>query len=79
VAVIKAEKGDLVLVPPGYGHVTINASEKTLEMANWVCRDFSSVYEPVKRLAGASYSFLRTVLPKTLFTGISRLFVTLNL
>ncbi|KKG09494.1 glucose-6-phosphate isomerase family protein [Methanosarcina sp. 2.H.A.1B.4] len=59
VAVIKAEKGDMVLVPPGYGHVTINASEKTLEMANWVCRDFSSVYEPVKRLSGAAYFLLK--------------------
>jgi len=59
VAVIKAEKGDLVLVPPGYGHVTINASDKTLEMANWVCRDFSSVYEPIKRLSGAAYFLLK--------------------
>ncbi|WP_410508866.1 glucose-6-phosphate isomerase family protein [Methanosarcina hadiensis] len=58
-AVIKAEKGDLVIVPPGYGHVTINASENTLEMANWVCRDFSSVYEPIKRLSGAAYFLLK--------------------
>ncbi|HEY3360791.1 MAG TPA: glucose-6-phosphate isomerase family protein [Methanosarcina sp.] len=59
VVVITAEKGDLALVPPGYGHVTINASEKTLKMANWVCRDFSSVYEPIKRLSGASYFLLK--------------------
>lgn len=59
IAVIKADKGDLVLVPPGYGHVTINASDKTLEMANWVCRDFSSVYEPIKRLSGAAYFLLK--------------------
>lgn len=59
VVVIKAEKGDLVLVPPGYGHVTINASDETLKMANWVCRDFSSVYEPIKRLSGASYFLLK--------------------
>lgn len=59
VVVITARKGDLVLVPPGYGHVTINASDTTLEMANWVCRDFSSVYEPIKRLSGASYFLLK--------------------
>ena len=59
VAVITAEKGDLILIPPGYGHVTINASERTLEMANWVCRDFSSIYEPIKRLCGASYFLLK--------------------
>lgn len=58
VVVITAEKGELVLVPPGYGHVTINASDRTLEMANWVCRDFNSIYEPIKRLSGASYFLL---------------------
>lgn len=71
VAVIKAEKGDLVLVPPGYGHVTINSSEKTLEMANWVCRDFSSVYEPIKRLSGAAYFLLKDGFAKNpLYTNV---------
>ena len=28
-------------------------------MANWVCRDFSSIYEPIKRLCGASYFLLK--------------------
>lgn len=71
VAVIKAEKGDMVLVPPGYGHVTINASEKTLEMANWVCRDFSSVYEPIKRLSGAAYFLLKDGFAKNpLYTDV---------
>ena len=71
VVVITAEKGDLVLVPPGYGHVTINASENTLEMANWVCRDFSSVYEPIKRLSGASYFFLEDGFAKnTLYRNV---------
>lgn len=59
VVIIEAAKGDLVIVPPEYGHVTINASERTLEMANWVCRDFSSIYEPIKRLSGASYFLLK--------------------
>jgi glucose-6-phosphate isomerase len=59
VAIIEAKKGDLVIVPPKYGHVTMNASETTLEMANWVCRDFSSIYEPIKRLSGASYFLLK--------------------
>jgi len=59
VVVITAEKGDLVLVPPEYGHVTINASENTLKMANWVCSDFFSIYEPIKRLSGASYFLLK--------------------
>jgi glucose-6-phosphate isomerase len=59
VAIITAKKGDLVLVPSGYGHVTINASKEELKMANWVCRDFTSIYEPIKRLSGASYFLLK--------------------
>jgi glucose-6-phosphate isomerase len=55
VVVIKAKKGDKVLIPPNYGHVTINPSNKRLKMANLVSRDFSSVYEPIKEKGGAAY------------------------
>lgn len=55
VVVVKAKKGDKVLIPPNYGHVTINPSEATLKMANWVASAFSSIYEPMKRRGGAAY------------------------
>jgi glucose-6-phosphate isomerase len=54
VILIKAKEGDNVLIPPGYGHVTINPSSSELEMANWVCRDFSSVYRPYADRKGAA-------------------------
>jgi len=53
--IVRARKGDKVVVPPNYGHVTINPSEKPLKMANWVCRSFKSVYEPYKLLHGGVY------------------------
>jgi len=59
VAVVHASAGDKVLVPPGYGHVTINRSNKTLKMANFVARDFSSLYEPYRAKGGAAYFFTR--------------------
>jgi glucose-6-phosphate isomerase len=55
VILVKATKGDKVIVPPNYGHVTINASEKTLTMANWVCRSFESLYDPYTQLHGGAY------------------------
>jgi len=55
VTVLQARQGDKVLVPPNYGHVTINPAEKTLKMANLVCRSFTSIYEPYKLLHGAAY------------------------
>lgn len=58
VLVCEAKAGDLALVPPGYGHITINNSDDTLKMANWVCRDFESLYEPIKKLFGGAYYLL---------------------
>ncbi len=55
VVVFKAGRGDKVIIPPDYGHVTINPSNKVLKMANWVCRDFSSFYGPYKEKGGAAY------------------------
>ncbi len=55
IVVVKAKKGDKVIIPPNYGHVTINPTETALKMANWVARAFSSIYEPMKRRGGAAY------------------------
>ncbi|MBN1455132.1 MAG: glucose-6-phosphate isomerase [Methanomicrobia archaeon] len=55
VIVIQARRGDKVIIPPHYGHVTINPTNTTLKMANWVARSFSSVYEPYKERGGAAY------------------------
>jgi glucose-6-phosphate isomerase, archaeal len=55
VILVKATRGDKVIIPPNYGHVTINPSEKTLKMANWVCRSFESFYESYTQLHGGAY------------------------
>lgn len=52
---VEAEAGDKVLIPPGYGHITINPGSDFLVMSNWVARDFSSIYGPLKELAGGAY------------------------
>ncbi len=59
VILIKAAQGDKVIIPPGYGHLTINASNKVLKMANWVARDFESIYLPVKEKGGGAYFILQ--------------------
>ncbi|MEM0214926.1 MAG: glucose-6-phosphate isomerase family protein [Archaeoglobaceae archaeon] len=55
---VEAEKGDLVIVPPNCGHVTINPTKKVLLTSNWVCRDFVSIYEPYTNLRGACYYYV---------------------
>lgn len=58
VILIKASEGDKVIIPPGYGHLTVNASNKELKMANWVARDFDSIYPPIKEKGGGAYFLL---------------------
>lgn len=55
VAVINARRKDKIIIPPNYGHVTINPSEQTLIMANIVSSKFKSIYEPMKRMGGGAY------------------------
>jgi len=53
---VVAVKGDIVLIPPGYGHVTINpAPDETLTMANLVSVEFSSEYVFYDEIQGAAY------------------------
>jgi len=57
---IKAEKGDFVIMPPFYGHVTINPSEtKKLKMANWISPDCKSDYSDFVNLQGACYFYVK--------------------
>jgi len=55
VRLVRAGPGDLVLIPPGYGHVTINPGKATLAMANVVSTLFESDYSVYERLQGAAY------------------------
>ena len=55
---VYAKPGDKVVIPPGYGHVTINPFNETLVMANWVGSNWSSDYSPVCSKRGAAWYVL---------------------
>lgn len=55
VIVVKAKRGDTVIIPPGYGHITINPGTTTLKMANWVSSSFDSRYEDIEQKQGGAY------------------------
>jgi len=57
VFVIKAKKGDVAVIPSGYGHITINPSNKDLKMANWLDKDCKSDYYPIQKMQGACYFY----------------------
>lgn len=54
---IEATKGDYVVIPPHYGHITINHGKETLKMANWVYGGFESVYKPIEEKEGGGYFY----------------------
>jgi len=57
---VAAKPGDKVLIPPQFGHVTINPGDDYLIMSNWVAREFTSSYDSYRELCGAAYYELRT-------------------
>ena len=55
VIVAKAKAGEVVVVPPNYGHITINPSKETLVMANIVYGGFKSQYKEIGEKHGGAY------------------------
>ncbi|MFA5080098.1 MAG: glucose-6-phosphate isomerase family protein [Candidatus Paceibacterota bacterium] len=54
---IKARKGESVIVPGEYGHITINATDKVLKMANWVSKNCISEYDNISKMHGACWFY----------------------
>jgi len=55
VILVSAEKGDKVVIPPNYCHLTINPSSQELRMANFVSTEFESDYGPIIEKKGGAY------------------------
>lgn len=63
---ISAEENDKIVIPPNYEHLMINASNKELKTANWVCRAFASnIYETIKEKHGFCYYALKNKMGET--------------
>ena len=53
--VLRAEAGEKAMMPPDYGHVTINSTGAPMVMTNWVCSEFKSYYDSVAACHGFAY------------------------
>lgn len=54
---------DKMIVPPGFGHVTINASKEPLVIANIFIDQVTSIYDYYKKHRGAAYYLLNQESP----------------
>jgi len=64
VLIVSASAGDKAVVPPGFGHVSVNIGNTPLVMANIVSTNFNSLYESYKERKGAAYYVLKNGKPK---------------
>jgi glucose-6-phosphate isomerase len=55
---VEAKRGEALIIPPNYGHVTVNTGGEPLVMANLVSDRFTSVYERYISMGGAAYYLL---------------------
>lgn len=55
VVLVEAKKNEKIIIPPSYGHITINPSNRKLKMANFVSNRFLSIYEPIRKGGGGAY------------------------
>jgi len=54
--VVHARAGQKIIVPPNYGHVTLNPNpDQPMVMSNWVCDWFKSTYDAVVQARGFAY------------------------
>jgi glucose-6-phosphate isomerase len=59
VMLVDAKEGDVMLIPPGYGHASINNGKQDLVLANIVYDRFESSYDDHRENKGAAYYYLR--------------------
>ncbi len=53
--VVEALPGQKVVIPPGYGHITINPGDEPLVMSNVTADGFKSIYKPLEELHGGAF------------------------
>ena len=59
VYLVETKKGEKAIMPPGFGHVSINPEKTRLKMANWIGL-FDYNYETYENLRGSSYYLLES-------------------
>jgi len=56
---IEAKRGDFIIVPPKYTHLTINPSKAELKLGNWISERCKNIYEPLEKMGGACYFYTK--------------------
>ena len=63
---VEAGPGEKAVMLPGFGHLTANAFDEPLVMANWIRDDFAYDYGPYRALRGGGYRIICGSVPDTI-------------
>jgi len=74
VIIVDAKAGDKILMPPNYGHVTVNRGKSTLIMSNIVCDHCMSDYSEYQKMHGAAYYIVKGkgIIPNPSFKSLPK-------
>lgn len=64
--IVEAEPGEKVIIPPNFGHISINASSEPLVLSNWIAGGFAYDYQPYRELRGGGSRVIEGSVPDTI-------------
>lgn len=75
---VKAQAGQKIIIPPGFGHILVNPGPEHLVTSNWVSSEFKSEYGLYKQAKGAAYFIMNengkvTCVPNPYFKKVASL------
>lgn len=66
VYLVEAGPGEKAIMPPGFGHISINARPEPLVLANWISNACIYDYEPYRRFRGGGYRVIEGTVSDTI-------------
>jgi len=57
---IRAKRSDIVVIPPKFGHITVNPGHHKLKEANWCNERCKNIYDLYEKKQGACYYYTKS-------------------
>lgn len=57
---VPAKKGEMVIIPLNYDHITINPVKKILKFGNWIAEKCKNDYSPIEKKEGICYFYTKS-------------------
>lgn len=64
--IVEAAAGEKAVIPPNFGHISINASSEPLVLANWIAAGIAYDYRPYRELRGGGARAVDGSVPDTI-------------